>query len=416
MSIVRVSHPTSEVKGKIKLDGSKSISNRVLIIRALCKENFNIKHLSTSDDTSTLADLLQNDNNVYDVHHAGTTFRFLTSFLAISLGVQILTGSERMKERPIGPLVKALRDLGADIEYLEKDGYPPLKISPFNKDAYNSKISVKADISSQYITSLLLIAPALPNGLELTLEGDLVSEPYLNMTLATLCEFGINYKKTKGKIAVAPQDYKAIEYTVEADWSACSYYYSIAALAKNANIQLEGLFRKSIQGDAKIKDIACLYGVNSYFDEKENLYLKKERNPHSFVRFDFINQPDLAQTVAVMSAGLGVTSHFSGLKTLRIKETDRISALQQELQKINSDMPFDKIHNNQEYYNITEKGMFDRTPRFATYKDHRMAMAFAPFALLHPIEMENPEVVSKSYPRFWNDLESLGFLVEKIKD
>ena len=276
MSVIRISHPSSEVHGRIRLNGSKSISNRVLIIKSLCEDPFDIMHLSTSDDTQTLEKLLNQKDNEYDCHHAGTTFRFLTSYLAIQPGEQFLTGSDRMKERPIGPLVKALRDLGAKIEYAEREGYPPLRIKSFDRINYSPNISVKADISSQYITSLLLIAPTLPKGLNLTLTGNLVSEPYLNMTLATLSEFGIDYQKERGRISIAPQKYVAKDYVVEADWSACSYYYSIAALSNKCNILLDGLFEESIQGDAKIKDISNLYGVKSTFDDSGSLNITKD--------------------------------------------------------------------------------------------------------------------------------------------
>ena len=265
MNMIRLSHPTGKINGDIHLDGSKSISNRILIIRALCKDDFEIEHLSTSDDTTTLNNFLHEDREEYDVHHAGTTFRFMTAYLAVQKDTQILTGSARMKERPIGPLVNALRDLGANIEYLENEGYPPLKIHSFDKEKYTPDISVQADISSQYITALLLIAPTLPKGLELDLIGDLVSEPYLNMTLSVLSEFGIEYQKIYGKIIIRPQDYRPRNYKVEADWSACSYYYSITALAKEAEISLQGLSAQSIQGDAKMKDIGMLLGVNSEF-------------------------------------------------------------------------------------------------------------------------------------------------------
>jgi 3-phosphoshikimate 1-carboxyvinyltransferase len=413
MNVFRLSHPTGHINGSVQLDGSKSISNRVLIVQALCKEDFEIKKLSSCDDTTTLNALLQGSSDIYDTHHAGTTFRFLTAFLAIQKGAQTLTGSDRMKERPIGPLVSALRDLGADIEYLEKEGYPPLKLHGFDKENYTSKISVKADISSQYITALLLIAPVLPKGLEIKLVGELVSEPYLNMTLSTLSEFGIDYHRERGKISVGHQEYIAKEYTVEADWSACSYYYSIASMAKQADISLKGLFKKSIQGDAKIKDIGTLFGVQSEFDNSI-LRLKKTQPPEPSIYYDFINQPDLAQTVAVMCAGLGVEGELTGLKTLRIKETDRIAAMQNELGKIESTLAYGHEEEGQEYYEIRQKVKFCDVPRFSTYKDHRMAMAFAPLALLHPIEIENPEVVSKSYPRFWKDLKNLGFEIEDV--
>ena len=416
MSVIRISHPSSEVHGRIRLNGSKSISNRVLIIKSLCEDPFDIMHLSTSDDTQTLEKLLNQKDNEYDCHHAGTTFRFLTSYLAIQPGEQFLTGSDRMKERPIGPLVKALRDLGAKIEYAEREGYPPLRIKSFDRINYSPNISVKADISSQYITSLLLIAPTLPKGLNLTLTGNLVSEPYLNMTLATLSEFGIDYQKERGRISIAPQKYVAKDYVVEADWSACSYYYSIAALSNKCNILLDGLFKESIQGDAKIKDISNLYGVKSTFDDSGSLNITKDAKTNNQVYYDFINQPDLAQTVAVMSAGLGQKSEFTGLQTLRIKETDRIAAVQNELQKVQSDMPLGRTQNEKEFYAINKKAVFESTPRFSTYKDHRMAMAFAPMALLHSIEIEKPNVVSKSYPGFWEDLEKIGFVIERISE
>lgn len=251
MSTIRITHPTGIVKGKIKLDGSKSISNRALIIRALSKKSFEIKRLSSSDDTQILKELLdQKDLKEYNVGHAGTSFRFLTAFLAIRKGKQILTGSSRMKERPIGPLVDALRQLGCQIEYLEKEGYPPLKISKPKDLEKAYEVTVNAGISSQYLTALLLIAPVLPNGLTLRLEGEMVSESYLNMTLRTLGEFGIVYKKGENSITIKPQDYASKTFTVEADWSACSYYYAIVALAKEANVTLKGLFENSVQGDS----------------------------------------------------------------------------------------------------------------------------------------------------------------------
>lgn len=413
MEVKRISHPTGKVAGHIDLDGSKSISNRVLIIKALCKHPFSINHLSTSDDTTTLAQLCnQKDDNVFDCHHAGTTFRFMAAYLAVQDGVQILTGSERMKQRPIGPLVDALINLGADIEYLENDGFPPLKIKSYNTDNYTPNIRVKADISSQYITALLLIAPTLPKGLVLTLEGELVSEPYLNMTLKTISEFGISFSKVGNKISIDHQEYQPADYVVEADWSACSYYYSIAALSSEANISLGGLFQDSIQGDSKIRDIGVLFGVESSFDDG---YLNLTRSSLSdSIYYDFINQPDLVQTVAVMCAGLGVQGLFTGLKTLRIKETDRIAALQYELGKIGCTLHLSKIEDSQEYYEISGKCKFDSTPQFATYNDHRMAMSLAPLALQHAIDIEDPKVVSKSYPKFWEDLGKLGFMYKDV--
>ncbi len=413
MSTIQLSHPTKKINGTIRLDGSKSISNRVLIIRALCNKPFIINHLSTSDDTKTLEHLLDADHEVLDCHHAGTTYRFMTAYLAVQKGEQILTGSERMKERPIGSLVDALGNLGARIDYLEKEGHPPLRIHSFDAKNYNDSIAVKADISSQYITALLLIAPTLPHGLAINLKGKLVSEPYLNMTLSTLSEFGIHCHREGGRISVKNQDYVPKDYVVEADWSAASYYYSIAALAEKAEISLEGLFIDSIQGDAKVKDIAYLFGIESQFIDGR-LFITKQTTPSERFFYDFINQPDLAQTIAVMCSGLGVNASFTGLKTLKIKETDRIAALQDELAKVKGNFELDRIENGQEYYRIDRKCSFDNMPRFETYKDHRMAMAFAPLALLHYIEIENADVVSKSYPGFWEDLKKLGFVISDV--
>ncbi len=416
MDVIRISHPTGKINGKIKLDGSKSISNRALIIQALSKEKFDIKRLSKSDDTQVLKNLLkERDIKTYDVHHAGTSFRFLTAYLAISKGKQILTGSARMKQRPIGPLVDALRQLGCQIEYLEKKGYPPLKIGKPKKLEEAKSVTVDASISSQYLSALLLIAPTLPNGLTLNLEGDMVSESYLDMTLRMLQEFGIKYKKKNNTISINKQPYKAKEFTVEADWSASSYYFSIASLAKEADITLRGLFEDSIQGDSAMVGIGRMLGIESDWKEDK---LSISKGPHKSISFeyDFINQPDLAQTIAVICAAKGIEGNFSGLKTLRIKETDRIFAVDKELSKISSSFKKSESSKKKEKYIIDKAIKFSKNkiPRFSTYKDHRMAMAFAPLALLHPIEIEKPEVVSKSYPSFWEDLKSLGFVIEPV--
>ena len=415
MSVIRVSHPTGIIDGRIKLEGSKSISNRALIIRALCDKDFEIKKLSKSDDTQILQKLLSaEDLKEYDVHHAGTTFRFLTAYLAIKKGKQILTGSDRMKQRPIGPLVDALRQLGCKIDYLEKEGYPPLKINKPKNLSANNEIKVAADISSQYISALLLIAPTLPKGLKLTLEGEMVSESYLNMTLKIIEEFGIEYKKKGQIITIGPQAYSPKEFTVEADWSASSYYYSIVALSKKGTITLKGLFEESLQGDSAMVGIGRMLGVNSEWDQGKIMLAKGDHNAIS-LNYDFINQPDLAQTIAVICAANGVQGKFTGLKTLRIKETDRIAALDTELSKVGSS--FIKVGKGdmEETYEVGSKINFNGSiPRFETYKDHRMAMAFAPLALHGPIEIAKPEVVSKSYPSFWEDLKSLGFEIEPV--
>jgi 3-phosphoshikimate 1-carboxyvinyltransferase len=416
MSVIQISHPTGIISGEVDLDGSKSISNRVLIIRALCNKKFEIKKLANSDDTKILKKLLKADQlKEYNVGHAGTTFRFLTAFLAIQKGKQILTGSDRMKQRPIGPLVTALRQIGCQIDYMEKEGFPPLKIGK-PKDLENAReVTVDANISSQYLTALILIAPVLPNGLTIHLRGEMVSESYLKMTLRIIEEFGIEYIRKGDSIVISPQEYQAKDFTIEADWSASSYYFSIVALAKKCDINLKGLFEDSVQGDSAMMGIGRMLGIDSLFDNKKLSLSKGEHSTVSF-EYDFLNQPDLAQTIAVICAAKGVPGIFSGLKTLRIKETDRIAALNKELSKVGSSFELLKTVKEEEYYEVGPQISFAEkvVPRFATYKDHRMAMAFAPLALLAPIQIEMPEVVSKSYPAFWEDLEELGFVIQPV--
>ena len=414
------------INGEITLDGSKSISNRVLIIRALCEDDFLIEKISTSKDTRTLKKLLQEfstqkENEVVELNtgHAGTTFRFLTGYLAAQKGTQILTGSARMKQRPIGILVDALRQLGSEIEYLENDGYPPLKISEAKNNFSNlpteqvgNKLTISANTSSQYISSLLMLAPTLPNGLELTLDGKIVSVPYIQMTLKLMEEFGIQSSWEGNTINIKPQKYQGKDFVVEADWSAASYYFSLAALADEVDLQLNGLFEKSTQGDAAIVKMMEKFGIESTFNET-GIHLKKSGKANTqMFEYDFLECPDIAQTLAVICGGLGTMGLFTGLDTLSIKETDRIAALQNELMKTQvffSKLPpkFSK-KTNQTFYMTEGKATVDQ-PTFATYEDHRMAMAFAPLALLGKISIEKPMVVEKSYPNFWKDLESLGF-------
>lgn len=418
MGKIGITKPNKEAKGKIKLGGSKSISNRVLIIQALCEGSFDIQNLSDSDDTKTLQTLLNSDEYTLDAHHAGTTFRFLTSYLATREGSNVLTGSERMQERPIKALSDALINMGADISYEKNDGYPPLKIGA-PKRAIDSKISLPSNISSQYISSLLLVAPTLADGLEITLLGDIVSRPYLEMTLRVMEHFGVSHEWEGQIIKVAPQKYVAKDFYVEADWSAASYYYIIGALAEDADITLEGLQKESLQGDSAIATISENFGLKTEFEENSIRITKSGKALEQFFEYDFIECPDIAQSVSTMAAGLGMSSLFSGLQTLRIKETDRIAALQTELAKVFvflSKLPEKFSKNSQiEYY--MQEGAIDSDefpPTFATYKDHRMAMAFAPLAQLFPIEIEDHMVVTKSYPAYWSDLESLGFVIDYI--
>jgi len=401
--------------GELTLAGSKSIANRALVIRALCGEDFPIAHLANAKDTQLLQDLLESDAEIRDAGAAGTTFRFLTAYLALLPGTQVLTGTDRMKQRPIGLLVEALRKHGARIHYLENKGYPPLRIGPPQIPGKTNRISIPAGTSSQYISALLLIAPTMPRGLELTLKGKVVSRPYINMTLALMAYFGVRHEWRGEVITVAPQAYRARPFTVEADWSAASYYYAMAALADEVELTLNGLYEDSIQGDAVLPKMMRSFGVVTEYD-KTGIRLRREgRAEKQVFEWDFLTCPDLAQTLAVTCAGLGVEGRFTGLETLRIKETDRIAALQRELAKVNAsidEMPTAGAPRpDRTYFRVSGQALVRECPSFATYEDHRMAMAMAPLALLGDIAIQEPEVVVKSYPDFWKDLEKVGFEV-----
>jgi len=417
MSKIKITKDNKNTIGSIILSGSKSISNRVLIIQALCDKPFKITNLSDSDDTKTLQKLLKSGAYELDAHHAGTTFRFLTSYLAVREGENILTGSERMQERPIKALSDALIHMGTDISYQKNEGYPPLKIGSPLKEL-ESTIELPADISSQYISSLLLVAPTLPQGLKINLVGEIVSRPYLDMTLRIMEYFGIKHSWEGQSIKIAPQKYKARNFYVEADWSGASYYYIIAALSDNVDLTLRGLNRESMQGDSAISEIATSFGIKTEFRKKEIRITKSGNKPTEYFEYDFIKCPDIAQSVSTMAAGLGVSGLFSGLQTLRIKETDRIAALQTELAKVQiylSKLPekFSKKSSIDYYMQEGDITSGDMSPTFATYKDHRMAMSFGPLAILFPIEIEDHMVVTKSYPSYWSDLELLGFRINK---
>lgn len=403
--------------GEIRLDGSKSISNRVLMIRALCKTPFSIENLSTSDDTRAMESLITRKDGVLDVGPAGTTFRFLTAYFATREGEQILTGSTRMKQRPIGALVDALRLIGADIEYFENEGYPPLLIRAPRDLGKNRQLEVPANISSQFISALLMIAPVLPGGLKLRLVGDLVSASYLQMTLDMMRQFGIDYHFENQIIEIAPQDYRPVDFRVESDWSAASYHYALASLAGEAELTLRGLFRHSSQGDAATVDLFSHLGLTtSWLDD--GLTVRKDGKLRSHLEHDFILCPDIAQTMAVVCGGLGVTGVFSGLETLSIKETDRIAALKTELGKVevffSKAPPRFSSKTGKTFYLVEGKASWSEPPEFATYHDHRMAMAFAPLSLIRPVIIEDPGVVAKSYPGFWKDLISLGWQIDML--
>ncbi len=415
MKQLNIYNSSKRINGTITLNGSKSISNRVLMIQALATSKFNIDNLSNSDDTQTLKNLLSDNADIWDAHHAGTTFRFLTAYLSTKVGIQILTGSDRMKNRPIGDLVDALNGLGAHIEYMEKHGYPPLKIGP-PKDIWSNEISLSASTSSQFISALLLIAPTLPSGLTIHLIGEVVSRPYIDMTIGMMRDFGIDVEDNGSLIKIKPQSYMTKDYFVEGDWSAASYYYTIAALSEEASITIKGLMQNSLQGDKAIVQIGSKFGIKTDFQHLKLTITKDSKSMSaSYIEQDFLDTPDIAQSVAVMCAGTGKHGLFSGLQTLKIKETDRIHALKVELSKIGVHLvkvpqKFAKKSDKEHY--ILEgdaRKHFGDSPIFDTYEDHRMAMCLAPLALLFPIKINNPEVVSKSYPHFWEDLKKLGF-------
>lgn len=403
----RLSSAPKTLKGNVHLPSSKSLSNRAIIIQALCEEDFNIKGLSKAEDSQTLRRLLLEDDLIMDAGGAGTTYRFLTAYLALQDKDYILTGSKRMLERPVGVLVDALNELGARIEYLGKEGFPPIQIHAPSGE-WQERLSMDAGISSQYISAILMIAPLLPKGLTLHLEGEIVSRPYIQMTLNLMDYFGVKSEWTGAQIRIAPQRYQARDFRVEADWSAASYYYAMAALSEETDLLLEGLYENTVQGDAVLVDLMKQFGVLSSYEEAGVRLLKTER-PIDVFDYDFLECPDLAQTFAVLCAAKGVRANLRGLRTLRIKETDRIEALRVELAKFGAELE------TSDQRCILLKGVAaakKKPVRLKTYKDHRMAMAFAPLVWKgYRLDVEDPQVVRKSYPSFWEDLQSLGLEV-----
>jgi len=404
-----VNHSSKIINANIELASSKSISNRVLIIQALAEKKFQIERLSESDDTQVMLSGLSVQNSITDIGHAGTAMRFLTAYYATQAGSHILTGSERMKERPIKILVNALRRLGAHIEYLEKDGFAPLLIK--GKPLSSSPLEIDGSVSSQYITALLLISPYLPNGLKIKLKNRIISQDYISMTLELMKYFCIEYDWEGLDIHVLPGKYnssgKIENFPVEADWSGASYWYSIAALANEATIVLNGLFKESLQGDSAIQCIFNEFGIQTIFQNERTILEKKSPSPLSTFEYDFTSQPDLAQTVIVACGMLRRPFVCKGLHSLRIKETDRIKALQNELDKLGIN-----IMEREEGTLIWDGIQKELHPdiEIKTYDDHRMAMAFAPCSLKVPdIKILEPQVVSKSYPDFWEDLRIAGF-------
>ncbi|SHG66308.1 3-phosphoshikimate 1-carboxyvinyltransferase [Chryseobacterium vrystaatense] len=391
----------------VQISGSKSISNRLLILESLFK-NIQIGNLSNSQDTQLLKKALSENTETVDIHHAGTAMRFLASYYSISEGkTTVLTGSKRMKERPIKNLVSALRDLGADIEYLENEGFPPLKIT--GKKITQKQVNVPANISSQFITSLLLIAGKLENGLEINLVGEVTSRSYIEMTLDILTRFGIRNSFEGNTIKVEPfttnDQLAATTYEVESDWSSASYFYSICALGRET-IHLKSFYKKSTQGDSAIAKIyEDFFGIKTIFTEDEHKITLQPEDNFSFpekIILDMNNCPDIAQTLCVTAAALKIPFEISGLGTLRVKETDRLQALYNELKKLGTDTEITDLTIQSVGFGEPEEHI-----SIKTYQDHRMAMSFAPFCLIKEIHIEEEDVVEKSYPMFWKDLNDV---------
>ncbi len=401
---------------EIKIGGSKSESNRLLILQKLYPE-IEISNCSTAQDTQLLKEALASNAHTIDIHHAGTAMRFLTAYFATQKGREvILTGSQRMKERPISIQVDALLNLGADITYTENEGYPPIKIT--GQKITENKVTINSNVSSQYISGLLLIAPILKNGLNITLEGTKTSFPYLKMTLDLLEELGVRYVMEENTIYVKPLKKLAgnISFTVESDWSSASYFYSIVALSpKGTSINLTTFKKQSLQGDAALSEIYKNFGVETKWLENGIKITKFEEVKPIDLALDLKDTPDIAQTIVVTCFGLNKACELKGLHTLKIKETDRLEALKTELEKLGATC---KTTNDSFTLKETPSKQFgdhSNSISISTYNDHRMAMAFAPLAVLFPIVIENEDVVEKSYPAFWKDLQKLGFQINSFR-
>ena len=400
------------LRGEITLPSSKSISNRILIINSLSYSPYFIDNLSDSDDTKVLEEVLNSNTHHFDIGHAGTAMRFLTAFLSKIAGEWTLTGSERMQQRPIGILVEALRKLGASIEYKEKEGFPPLHILGISLNG--GTIELDGSISSQYISALLMIAPTIRGGMNLRLMNQITSKPYIDLPLQLMKIFGINHTWIGNEIQIEEQPYKPVKFSVEADWSGASYWYAMAALSDDCDLLLKGLRLKSLQGDCTQAEwFEKYFGVLSV-EEGNNVRLSKK---HSIappkVEIDFIENPDIAQTFAVLAICKKIPFHFRGLMTLKIKETDRILALQQELSKFGATLT-EPAKGELAWDGTINENIANHPPVIKTYHDHRMALAFAITAMIYSeIIIEDPMVISKSYPGYWSDLQRFGFTITK---
>ena len=401
MELLKIDKINNTVNGTIQITGSKSETNRLLVLQQFYP-NLKIDNISNSDDSKLMQKALASSSNEINIGHAGTAMRFLTSYFSVKENSEIvLTGSHRMKNRPIKILIDALTSLGAKIEYVEKEGYPPLKIT--GRKLTKSIVEIDGNVSSQYITSLLLIAPTLENGLQLKFKGKITSVPYIKMTLTLLAELGVVLSWNDDTITIQPKpiiENKTI--VVESDWSSASYYYSLCALSPNSEIILSSYKKTSLQGDSVLSEIYKNLGVETVFKENSILLKNTKTLDFSLLSLDLINAPDIAQTIAVTCFGLGIECFLTGLHTLKIKETDRLVALKCEIEKLGG-----KVEITNETLHLKPSTKINQNISVATYDDHRMAMAFAPLALKVPLQIEDPIVVSKSYPTFWKDFKQL---------
>lgn len=395
----------------LQLPASKSISNRTLILHALAKGSRLPSNLSDCDDTRVMVEALNSHTEVIDILAAGTAMRFLTAYLSVTPGTRIITGTQRMQQRPISLLVDALRALGAQIDYVDNTGFPPLRIT--GCELQGKEITLAGNVSSQYISALLMIGAVLKEGLTLQLTGEIISRPYINLTLQLMKEFGAKAEwSSESCITVHSGGYKETPFIVESDWSAASYWYQMVAFSQEAEVELLGLFPNSYQGDSRGAEIFARLGVETTYTSN-GVKIKKGIQTVNKLKEDLVDIPDLAQTFVVTCALLNIPFHFTGLQSLKIKETDRIHALITELRKLGY-----LIHSKQDntLYWEGERCKAEESPVISTYEDHRMAMAFAPISLLTPaIQIAEPQVVSKSYPAYWNDLLNAGFIIKELE-
>lgn len=400
--------PPDTLRTTVQLPASKSMSNRALILNALSLSSYPIKNLSDCEDTQVLIDTFNSNSNQFDIKAAGTAMRFLTAFLAGMEGEWIIKGSKRMHERPIYPLVETLEALGAEIDYLEKEGYPPLKIK--GRRLKGGEVYLSGNISSQFISALLMVAPVMENGLLMHIENEIVSKPYIHLTLSMMEKCGVQTKWDGNDITVKPQTYNAVEFVVEPDWTAASYWYEMVSLIPNAEVTLKGLEKNSLQGDANVTNLFSDLGVTTEFTAEGIIIRNTKKRTKKFFH-DFVNEPDLAQTFAATCCFKDIPFLFSGIQSLKIKETDRVAALINELKKLGYLLKENEI-GMLEWDG--ERCSPENEPAIDTYDDHRMAMSLAPGAIKSgSLIINDPKVVSKSYPDFWNDLRQAGFTIEE---